>query len=152
MTWAADLGRRVAARRVALRWSVQAAARQAGIARDTWRKVEAGESVQDTKRATVLDVLGLDEHGHVRPGATGTTGTTGTDPGDQPVPALAPRLDEATLDELLDELAARRAHAGTRLPGLDEGRDSRRRRLQADAVTADRAAYDELDGPDGDRT
>ena len=33
-----------------------------------------------------------------------------------------------------------------RLPDLDEGRDSRRRRLQADAVPQDRAAYDDEPG------
>jgi transcriptional regulator with XRE-family HTH domain len=142
MTWAADLGRRVATRRVELRWSVQAAAREAGIARDTWRKIEAGESVQDTKRAIVLDVLGLDEHG--RPVAETVTGR-----GERSATAPPPRLDEATLDELLDEIAARRARPGTRLPDLEEGRSSRRRRLQADAAPVDRAAYD--DGPDPDR-
>lgn len=139
MTWAADLGRRVATRRIALRWSVQAAAREAGIARDTWRKIEAGESVQDTKRAIVLDVLGLDGHGHPR------AEEAAPPPGDDPGTALPPRLDEATLGELLDELAARRARPGARLADLDEGRASRRRRLQADAAPVDRAAYD--DGP-----
>lgn len=134
MTWAADLGRRVAARRVALRWSVQGAARRAGIARDTWRKIEAGESVQDTKRAIVLDVLGLDGHGHVRSGPA-----DGVPDGDRP--SLPPRLDEATLDELLDELAARR----TRLPDLDEAREARRRRLRDDAGPVDRVAYDDED-------
>ncbi len=58
-----DLGTRVTAARIAKRWSVETAARQAEISRTTWNRVEAGLGVQDVKRAAVLDVLGLDNQG-----------------------------------------------------------------------------------------
>jgi transcriptional regulator with XRE-family HTH domain len=66
-----DLGARVTAARIAKRWSVETAARQAEISRTTWNRVESGLGVQDVKRAAVLDVLGLDSQGrpvetHVR--------------------------------------------------------------------------------------
>lgn len=58
-----ELGERVKAARIDQRWTVQAAAKKAGIARDTWKRVENGHSVHDTSRATVLDFLGLDDRG-----------------------------------------------------------------------------------------
>lgn len=53
------LGERVKAARLAAGLSVVQAAKRSGLARDTWKKIEAGESVQDAKRQVALDTLGL---------------------------------------------------------------------------------------------
>lgn len=58
-----DLGRKIRDARALQRYDVKAAAAAAGIARDTWVKIEKGESVQDTKRAAALQLLGLDWNG-----------------------------------------------------------------------------------------
>lgn len=65
-----ELGRKIKAARIDQRYDVKAAAKAAGIARDTWKKVEAGESAQDTKRAAVLQFLGLDWNGEPVGGPT----------------------------------------------------------------------------------
>lgn len=53
------LGARIRAARIAAGHSVQSAARDSGIARDTWRKIEQGASVQDTKRHIAMQFLGM---------------------------------------------------------------------------------------------
>lgn len=72
MTSKKELGERIRDARIAARYSVVAAAERAGIARDTWNKIEAGESVLDTKRQAALDLLDLDDDG--RPRSVGTPG------------------------------------------------------------------------------
>lgn len=57
------LGGKIRAARIDQRYDVKAAASAAGIARDTWKKIENGESVHDTKRAAALQLLGLDWDG-----------------------------------------------------------------------------------------
>lgn len=54
-----DLGERIRAKRIAAKHSVKSAAKDSGIARDTWRKIELGESVQDTKRHIAMQFLGM---------------------------------------------------------------------------------------------
>lgn len=56
-----QLGERIRAERVAQGYSVKSAAEKSGIARDTWRKIEAGGSVHDTKRHIAMEFLGLSE-------------------------------------------------------------------------------------------
>jgi len=51
------LGAAVAARRVALKLGVEPAARAARISKDTWKRVERGLPVRDTKYADVEGVL-----------------------------------------------------------------------------------------------
>lgn len=55
----AALGERVEQARILAGWSKEHAAREAGISAITWKRVEDGLSVHDTKRAAVLRVLGL---------------------------------------------------------------------------------------------
>lgn len=62
MLWdmdATELAARVAAERKARRWSVETAAREAGINRVTWKRIESGLNVQDVKRQAVEDALGI---------------------------------------------------------------------------------------------
>lgn len=54
---------KVAAERARQRYTVKAAAEAAGVARDTWKRVEDGLGVNDVSRAKVLDFLGLDDRG-----------------------------------------------------------------------------------------
>lgn len=54
-----ELAARVAEARQARRWSVETAARAAGINRVTWKRIENGLSVQDVKRRAVEDALGI---------------------------------------------------------------------------------------------
>lgn len=54
-----EIGERVKAARLAAGLSVVQASKRAGLARDTWKKIEEGESVQDAKRHQALDLLGL---------------------------------------------------------------------------------------------
>lgn len=56
-----ELGERIKAERIAQGYSIKTAAEASGIARDTWRKIEAGGSVQDTKRHKAMDFLGLSD-------------------------------------------------------------------------------------------
>lgn len=56
-----ELGERIKTERVAQGYSLKTAAKESGIARDTWRKIEAGDSVQDTKRHVAMRLLGLTE-------------------------------------------------------------------------------------------
>lgn len=56
-----ELGALIRVERERQRYSVKSAAQAAEISRDTWRKVEAGASVHDTKRRAALDLLGLDD-------------------------------------------------------------------------------------------
>ncbi len=58
-----ELGQRVKAERKRLRYSAAGAARDAGMARDTWNKIERGQSVQDHNLEAALRLLGLDERG-----------------------------------------------------------------------------------------
>lgn len=58
-----DLGAKIKAARIAQRYDVRGAASAAQIARDTWKKIENGESVHDTKRAAATQLLGLDWNG-----------------------------------------------------------------------------------------
>ena len=69
-----ELGALIRVERERQRYSLKAAADAADISRDTWRKIEAGESVHDTKRRAALDLLGLDDDGR-------TVGTSADDPG-----------------------------------------------------------------------
>jgi hypothetical protein len=62
-----ELGGRVRAARLDQRWDVKGAAGAAGVARDTWKRVEEGLSVRDTSRAKVLAFLGLDDRGFPLP-------------------------------------------------------------------------------------
>lgn len=55
------LGERIKAERIAQGYSVKTAAEASGIARDTWRKIEAGGSVQDTKRHRAMEFLGISD-------------------------------------------------------------------------------------------
>ncbi len=55
-----ELGDAIRAARLAAGLSVVQAAKRAGVARDTWKRIETGESVQDTKRQRAIDLLGLD--------------------------------------------------------------------------------------------
>lgn len=54
-----ELGERIKTERVAQGYSVKSAAEASGIARDTWRKIEAGGSVHDTKRHVAMRFLGI---------------------------------------------------------------------------------------------
>lgn len=56
-----ELGERIKTERVAQGYSVKSAAEKSGLARDTWRKIEAGASVQDTKRHIAMQFLGIGE-------------------------------------------------------------------------------------------
>lgn len=58
------IGERIKLARTRQRFTVQSAAKAAHLARGTWAKIEAGESVHDTKRQAALDLLGLDADGH----------------------------------------------------------------------------------------
>lgn len=88
------LGERVKDERLAQRWTMKGASIEADVARDTWKRVEQGLPVHDVNRRKVLDFLGLDDRGE--PIVV------------TPEPRERPRLDEATEDQLLDELVARR--------------------------------------------
>lgn len=55
------LGERIKTERVAQGYSVKGAAEGSGIARDTWRKIEAGKSVHDIKRNVAMRFLGLSD-------------------------------------------------------------------------------------------
>lgn len=55
------LGERIRTERIAQGYSVKRAAAESGIARDTWRKIEAGGSVHDTKRHIAMSFLGISE-------------------------------------------------------------------------------------------
>lgn len=133
MPTAKELGARIEAARLAQRMSVKAAAKAAGIARDTWVKVEAGGSVHDTKRQAALDLLGLDSDGH--PHVGGATQTAG-----QFVGGTGERVDEgrredsqvlqaitamsATLDQLL---AGQRGQSSELRSLAEDSRDTRAR-------------------------
>jgi len=54
-----ELGRLIKEARIAQGLSVVAAAKKAKIARDTWKKIEAGASVHDTKRKAAREAVGL---------------------------------------------------------------------------------------------
>lgn len=56
-----DLGRRIKAARKAIPMTVVEAAEKAQIARDTWTKIEHGESVLDAKLQAALDAVGITE-------------------------------------------------------------------------------------------
>ena len=56
-----ELGERIKAERVAQGLSMKTAAAGAGLARDTWRKIEEGGSVHDTKRHAAMKYLGITE-------------------------------------------------------------------------------------------
>lgn len=56
-----ELGERIKTERIAQGYSVKTAAGKAGIARDTWRKIEAGGSAQDTKRHKAMQLLGISD-------------------------------------------------------------------------------------------
>lgn len=56
-----ELGERIKAERVAQGLSMKTAAEGAGLARDTWRKIEDGGSVHDTKRHAAMKYLGISE-------------------------------------------------------------------------------------------
>lgn len=56
-----DLGERIRDERIAQGLSMIAAAKGAGLARDTWRKIEEGGSVHDTKRHAAMKFLGITE-------------------------------------------------------------------------------------------
>lgn len=56
-----DLGKRVEATRVERGWSREEAARRAGISAITWKRVEDGLKVHDSKLAAVLRVVDVDD-------------------------------------------------------------------------------------------
>lgn len=56
-----QLGERIRTERIAKGYSLKSAAEGSGIARDTWRKIEAGGSVHDTKRHIAMEFLGISE-------------------------------------------------------------------------------------------
>lgn len=56
-----ELGERIKTERIAQGYSVKTAAEKSGIARDTWRKIEAGGSVHDTKRHAAMELLGISD-------------------------------------------------------------------------------------------
>lgn len=58
-----DLGEKIKAERIRQRFSLKGAAKAASMARDTWKKVELGQSVHDTSRSAALELLGLDWSG-----------------------------------------------------------------------------------------
>lgn len=58
-----ELASRIRIERKRLRYSMATAASEAGMARDTWRKIEEGKSVHDHNLQAALDLLGLDETG-----------------------------------------------------------------------------------------
>lgn len=83
-----SLGEKVKAERIRQRYGVKNAALAAGIARDTWKRIEDGKGVHDTSRQAALALLGLDWWGEpvgggdqdrdyvASPGATEVPGVT----------------------------------------------------------------------------
>lgn len=59
-----DIGLKVERARIDRGWSKEFAAREARISSITWKRVEDGLNVHDTKRAAVLRVLELDRNGN----------------------------------------------------------------------------------------
>jgi transcriptional regulator with XRE-family HTH domain len=59
-----ELGQRIEAERLRQRFTQAAAAVEAKISRDTWRRIEEGHPVQDLKLQAALDLLGLDQAGN----------------------------------------------------------------------------------------
>lgn len=74
------LGDRIRTERIAQGYSVKTAAAKSGIARDTWRKIEAGGSVQDTKRFIAMQFLGLSD-ANTEWGTVGSLEDHAADPG-----------------------------------------------------------------------
>lgn len=77
----AELGERVRQERIRQRWTVKGASVAAGMARDTWKRIEAGQGVHDTNRQRALDLLGLDHDGEpavAGPGEREYVGAPGT--------------------------------------------------------------------------
>lgn len=58
-----QVGARIRAARLAAGLGVKNAAEQAGVARDTWYRIESGKPGQDTKRHAALSFFGLDADG-----------------------------------------------------------------------------------------
>lgn len=86
MTTNEEIGERIRDARLTAGLSVVQAAKRANVARDTWSKIEAGESVLDVKRRAAMDSLGVSA--------------------DTPEPVTAETLDArlANLDRQVDAL------------------------------------------------
>ncbi len=63
MTTPDQIGARVRGARLDQGFGVKNAAAAAGLARDTWYRIEEGKAVQDAKRHAALKFLGLDSDG-----------------------------------------------------------------------------------------
>jgi len=124
-----ELAAAVRERRLARGWSVEEAARRAGINRVTYKRIESGLPVQDVKRRAVEEALGIDDA--PRPEVNRS------DAGDVARLAAAelnPDLAEFTDQELLDEIAARfmliagrlRENSGPDLLAVTIGKDGAR--------------------------
>ena len=105
----AALGERVRARRKEIRGSIEGLARQAGLSATSWRRVEPNHlSARSQTYHAIERVLGWQHGGIARFLASGdepvvedTTGPAGDDDVENP------RIRQATVDELLDEVRAR---------------------------------------------
>jgi transcriptional regulator with XRE-family HTH domain len=105
-----ELAERVATERKARRWSVETAAREAGINRVTWKRIESGLAVQDVKRRAVEDALGLREDSPAP-----LTSAEAADAAQMLSSQLNRRLLDFTDFELLTELHARMVLMASRL-------------------------------------
>ena len=63
MATAKEIGERIRTARLDQGLGVKNAAEKAGVARDTWYRIEGGESVHDAKRHAALRFFGLDADG-----------------------------------------------------------------------------------------
>lgn len=104
-----ELAKAVHEARLARGWSVEEAARRAGINRVTYKRIEDALPVQDVKRRTVETLFGI---GEVR-------ATIGAELGASAAAIAAadlnPDLAEFNDQELLDEVAGRMRLAASRL-------------------------------------
>lgn len=109
------LGRKIAQERARQRYTVKSAAAAAGIARDTWKRIEMGVGVHDTSRVAALELLGLREDGSPA-GASREVEPTETEGGTEYAdPVLVEKLADVVynLGQLAAEEAARTGHSPT---------------------------------------
>lgn len=124
-----EVGERITAARLRHRYSVQAAAAASGISRDTWRKIEAGRSVHDTKRQAALDLLGLNVDGL-------TVGAPTQDASPGYVSAPGERVEGDSEDKVLGAIEQMRRDVlamGERLEANDRALSERLDRLEGGA-------------------
>lgn len=132
---AKEVGQRIAAERARQRYTVKGAAEQAGIARDTWKRIEAGLGVHDTSRAAALDLLGLGADGRPKPAPAGSVGLA-----DEDLMELVYQLGQRAEREAkvtgevptLKELLLRQIQEEQSLAARDKGRPSRGAQLRDD--------------------